>query len=97
MFRLVARVEDALQAAAGAERIEDAGKGVDGRAQAKRVTQVDHALKLWCPGAQWNERQSALVEGIGHLLPVLAKRNVQQFQQLFTVETASRMGAATVE
>ncbi|MCY1185770.1 hypothetical protein D9M73_265800 [compost metagenome] len=55
VFRLITGMEDALQATAGTERIEDARQGVDGGAQAEGVAQVDHPLQLRRPGAEGNE------------------------------------------
>ncbi|MCY1429429.1 hypothetical protein D9M71_453460 [compost metagenome] len=96
MHGLITRVENALQAATGAQRIEDPRQGVDRRAQAQGVAQVDHALQLWRPVHQWHEGQAAVIQRRTHLLPVTAQRDVQFAQQLLAVQASGRVGAAAV-
>ena len=96
VYPLVAGMEDALQAAACAQRVEDAGQGVNGRAQAEDIAQVNHALQLRGPVAQWHKCQVALFQSGLDLLPVAAQWNLQLTQQLFGVQPAGRMGTAAV-
>ncbi|MCY1531985.1 hypothetical protein D9M68_672270 [compost metagenome] len=70
---------------------------MDGGAQAEGVAQVDHPLQLRCPGSEGDERQLALVQGLGHLLPVLAEGDVQQLQELLAVEPPGGVGAAAMQ
>ncbi|MNP40296.1 hypothetical protein D3C76_1339270 [compost metagenome] len=94
---LVAGMEDALQAATRAERVEDARQGVDRGTQAEGIAQIDHPLQLRCPGSEGDERQLALVQRLGHLLPVLAEWDAQQFQQLLAVEAPGGVCAAAMQ
>ncbi|MNF90687.1 hypothetical protein D3C84_732650 [compost metagenome] len=97
MHRLVAGVEDALQAATGAQRIEHAGQGVNGRAQAQGVAQVDHPLQARCPVLQWNKCQLLAIQGLGNGIPVTAQRDLQQLKHLLGVQASGGVGAAAVQ
>ncbi|MCY1399877.1 hypothetical protein D9M71_149450 [compost metagenome] len=96
VYGLVTGVEDTLQAAACAQRIEDAGQRVDRRAQAQGVAQVDHALQLRGPVYQRHERQALAVQSAADGLPVTAEWNLQSIEQLLGVKTPGGMGATTV-